>query len=64
MNAMGPQPWQVSFSCGRALQAPVLAAWKGQKSNVAAAQKALLKRSQLNGLARDGKYSQTMETGG
>jgi fructose-bisphosphate aldolase class I len=64
MNAMGPQPWQVSFSYGRALQAPVLAAWKGQESSVAAAQKALLKRSQLNGLARDGKYSRTMEAGG
>jgi len=61
MNAMGPQPWQVSFSYGRALQAPVLAAWKGQESNVAAAQKALLKRCQMNGLARDGKYSRTME---
>jgi fructose-bisphosphate aldolase class I len=64
MNAMGPQPWQVSFSYGRALQAPVLVAWKGQESSVAAAQKALLKRSQLNGLARDGKYSRTMEAGG
>jgi fructose-bisphosphate aldolase class I len=61
MNAMGPQPWQVSFSYGRALQAPVLAAWKGQESNVTAAQKALLKRCQMNGLARDGKYSRTME---
>jgi fructose-bisphosphate aldolase class I len=64
MNAMGAHPWQVSFSYGRALQAPVLAAWKGQESNVAAAQKALLKRSELNGLARDGKYSRTMEAGG
>jgi len=61
MNAMGPQPWQVSFSYGRALQAPVLAAWKGQESNVSAAQKALLKRCQMNGLARDGKYSRAME---
>jgi fructose-bisphosphate aldolase, class I len=61
MNAMGPQPWQVSFSYGRALQAPVLAAWKGQESNVTAAQTALLKRCQMNGLARDGKYSRTME---
>jgi fructose-bisphosphate aldolase class I len=61
MNAMGPQPWQVSFSYGRALQAPVLAAWNGQESNVTAAQKALLKRCQMNGLARDGKYSRTME---
>jgi fructose-bisphosphate aldolase, class I len=62
MNAIGPQPWQVSFSYGRALQAPVLAVWKGQESNVSAAQKALLKRCQLNGLARDGKYARAMET--
>lgn len=62
MNAMGSHPWQVSFSYGRALQAPVLAAWKGQESNVCAAQKALLTRCQLNGLARDGKYSRSMET--
>jgi fructose-bisphosphate aldolase class I len=61
MNAMGPQPWQVSFSYGRALQAPVLAAWKGQEANAAAAQKALLRRCQMNGLARDGKYTRTME---
>lgn len=64
MNAMGPQPWQVSFSYGRALQAPVLAAWKGQESNAAAAAQALLKRSQLNGLARDGKYTRDMEATG
>jgi len=61
MNAMGPQPWQVSFSYGRALQAPVLAAWRGQEANVAAAQQALLKRCYLNGLAREGKYSRSME---
>lgn len=61
MNAMGPQPWQVSFSYGRALQAPVLAAWKGQEANVVAAQKTLQRRCQLNGMARDGKYSRTME---
>jgi fructose-bisphosphate aldolase, class I len=61
MNAMGPQPWQVSFSYGRALQAPVLAAWQGQENNVAAAQKALLTRCHLNGLAREGKYARAME---
>lgn len=61
MNAMGAHPWQVSFSYGRALQAPVLAAWKGQESNVAAAQTALLKRCHLNGLARDGTYARSME---
>lgn len=61
MNAIGPHPWQISFSYGRALQAPVLKAWKGQEGNLAAAQKMLLKRCQLNGLARDGKYAQEME---
>ncbi|WP_018509374.1 class I fructose-bisphosphate aldolase [Thiobacillus thioparus] len=62
MNALGPQPWQVSFSYGRALQAPVLAAWQGREDRVAAAQQALLKRCDLNGLARDGKYLRAMES--
>jgi fructose-bisphosphate aldolase class I len=62
MNAMGPQPWEVSFSYGRALQAPVLAAWQGQEDNVAAAQTALLNRCHLNGLARAGKYARSMES--
>ena len=61
MNALGTHPWQVSFSYGRALQAPVLAAWKGQEANVAAAQAALSKRCRLNGLARDGQYVTSME---
>jgi fructose-bisphosphate aldolase class I len=62
MNAMGAQPWELSFSYGRALQEPVLAAWQGQEGNVAAAQRALRKRCHLNGLARDGQYSPSMET--
>jgi len=61
MNALGKHPWQVSFSYGRALQAPVLAAWKGKETNVTAAQKALQKRCKLNGLARDGKYTRALE---
>lgn len=61
MNAAGPQPWEVSFSYGRALQAPVLAAWRGQEANAAAAQQALLRRCELNGLARDGQYARAME---
>ena len=64
MNAMGTHPWQVSFSYGRALQAPVLAAWKGQEANVAVAQQALQQRCHLNGLARDGKYAKSMEAEG
>ncbi len=62
MNAMGTHPWQVSFSYGRALQAPVLATWKGQEANVAAAQRALLQRCRLNALACAGKYTRTLET--
>ena len=61
MNRLGPHPWQVSFSYGRALQAPVLAAWKGQESNVQAAQRAFLARCRLNGLACAGKYDRSME---
>ena len=61
INKMGPHPWQVSFSYGRALQAPVLAAWKGLESNVAAAQAALAQRCRLNRLARAGNYARTME---
>lgn len=61
MNTTGRFPWQLSFSYGRALQAPVLAAWQGKEANVNAAEQALLKRSELNGLARAGKYNRSME---
>jgi len=50
-------PWQLSFSYGRALQAPSLQAWKGQASHVEKAQHLLYKRAKLNGLAGQGKYS-------
>jgi fructose-bisphosphate aldolase class I len=62
MNAMGDHPWELSFSYGRALQAPVLEAWRGEAANVAAAREAFHHRSKLNGLARYGKYSVEMET--
>lgn len=61
MNAMGAQPWQVSFSYGRALQAPVLAAWQGREDNLAVAQRTLFRRCELNGLARDGAYRRSLE---
>ena len=47
MNKMGPHPWEVSFSYGRALQAPVLATWRGQESNAAAAQQTFAERCSL-----------------
>jgi fructose-bisphosphate aldolase class I len=62
MNAMGPHPWELSFSYGRALQAPALKAWGGDPANVAAGQAAYLHRAKMNGLARSGSYSPDMET--
>ena len=50
------KPWGLTFSYGRALQASVLAAWKGKKENVAEAQKVYLHRARCNGLAALGKY--------
>ena len=61
LNARGPHPWQLSFSYGRALQAPALKAWQGKPENVEAAQEAYLKRARLNGAARSGSYTADME---
>ena len=65
MNAGFPDaPWLLSFSYGRALQQPVLQAWQGKAENVAAAQRALLKRARLNGAAQRGEYHADMESEG
>jgi len=61
INAMGPHPWEISFSYGRALQAPSLKAWNGEAANVPAGQEAYLHRAKMNGLARSGSYSPDME---
>lgn len=61
MNSTGPHPWQLSFSYGRALQAPSLKAWKGDDANVEAGQEALAHRARMNGAARDGSYKPDME---
>jgi len=64
MNRLGPHAWPLSFSYGRALQKPVLEAWKGQSLNVERAENALLKRARLNSAACQGRYDVTMETAG
>jgi fructose-bisphosphate aldolase class I len=61
INAMGPHPWEVSFSYGRALQAPAMEAWAGKPANVPKAQQAYFHRAKLNGAAREGKYTSAME---
>jgi fructose-bisphosphate aldolase class I len=62
MNSLGPLPWPLTFSYGRALQDTALTAWKGSSTNVGAAQKELLRRAKLNGLATTGAYAPAMET--
>ncbi|HWV56841.1 MAG TPA: class I fructose-bisphosphate aldolase [Longimicrobiales bacterium] len=61
MNRRGPHPWKLSFSYGRALQAPALRAWGGKRENVPAAQRAYYKRAKLNSAATLGKYEPSME---
>jgi fructose-bisphosphate aldolase class I len=61
MNQIGGFPWQLSFSYGRALQAPSLNAWRGDPANVPAAQAALSHRAEMNGKARSGAYDPGME---
>jgi fructose-bisphosphate aldolase class I len=62
MNARGPHPWQLSFSYGRALQAPALKAWVGDVAKVEDAQKAFYRRAKFNSAARSGSYAPEMET--
>jgi len=62
MNRLGRAPWELSFSFGRALQAPVLKTWKGDQANVAHAQRAFHHRASCNSKARFGKYTAEMET--
>ena len=61
MNKIGGGPWQLSFSYGRALQAPALKAWGGKAANVGAGQKAYYHRAKCNGAARSGSYTDAME---
>lgn len=53
---LGPYPWPLSFSYARALQGPSLEIWKGEDSNIPAAQEVFLKRLKLNCAANRGEY--------
>ena len=61
MNAMGPMPWKLSFSYGRALQEAALKAWGGKESNVGAGQKAFHHRSKCNSAACAATYDAKTE---
>lgn len=55
MNTLGPHPWRLSFSYGRALQEPALKAWAGKAANVRTAQDAFSRVARANSAAALGK---------
>lgn len=61
MNTLGPLPWPLTFSYGRALQDDALRAWGGATANFRAGQEAFAKRARLNSLATAGRYQPVME---
>jgi fructose-bisphosphate aldolase class I len=61
MNELGPHPWKLSFSYGRALQAAALKAWGGHDENVEAGQRAYYHRAKMNSAAQTGTYAPAME---
>jgi len=68
MNVKGlpfpsPNPWALSFSYGRALQATCLEAWQGKEENKKKAQDAFLVRAKANGQAQLGTYGGSGEAG-
>src|SRR3974390_2969227 len=48
MNKLGPLPWPLTFSYGRALQHAPQTAWKGKAENVPSAQRAFAHRARMN----------------
>ncbi|MGZ3409550.1 MAG: class I fructose-bisphosphate aldolase [Xanthobacteraceae bacterium] len=61
MNRIGGLPWHLTFSYGRALQAPIQKAWSGKLENVATAQRAFAHRARMNGLAATGQWKADLE---
>lgn len=61
INRLGPFPWALTFSYGRALQETALKAWGGRAADFAAGQQEFYRRARLNGLATTGRYTPDME---
>jgi fructose-bisphosphate aldolase, class I len=57
MNRMGPNPWPLSFSYGRAMQSAALKLWSQDLvGNVGSAQETVFARARDNGLAALGQW--------
>ena len=63
INALGPHPWSLSFSYGRALGRAAMEAWDGKRDR-SLGQAALLHRARMNGLATTGEWSTEFEEAG
>ena len=61
IHQLGPLPWPVTFSYGRALQHEPQKIWAGKPENIAAAQRAFAHRADMNGLAAQGKWKRDLE---
>ncbi|HZR89215.1 MAG TPA: class I fructose-bisphosphate aldolase [Bradyrhizobium sp.] len=61
MHKLGPLPWPLTFSYGRALQAAPQKAWSGKAENVAAGQRAFTHRARMNALASKGEWAADLE---
>ena len=61
MHKLGPLPWGLTFSYGRALQAAPQKAWSGKSDNVPAGQQAFSHRARMNGLAAMGEWKADLE---
>jgi len=62
MHRLGPLPWGLTFSYGRALQHAAQLAWSGKSENVEAAQRAFAHRARMNSLASLGQWEGSLET--
>ncbi|BAM87236.1 fructose-bisphosphate aldolase [Bradyrhizobium oligotrophicum S58] len=61
MNRLGPLPWKLTFSYGRALQAAPQQAWAGKAANTPAGQRAFSHRARMNALASRGEWTAALE---
>lgn len=61
MNQLGPHPWALSYSYGRALQEDALLTWQGQSNLVSKAQEIFTIRCKCNSAASLGQYNVNME---
>jgi len=60
MNQLGPHPWPLSFSYGRAMQSAAMKLWSQDLvGNIASAQQTVFGRARDNGLAALGQWKKT-----